>query len=106
MDTSLRAARPRLDEEAIVAPHEVVGESHPKRLERGWVDVWRRDDGVWGVSWSPDGREPDYPGTTHTSEDDRLPAGFPRGFDPERLHAWAAERWAAPPASTADDQAA
>jgi len=71
-------------------------ESHREQVTRGWIEVWRREDGVWGVSWSPYKGDPDYPGTTHTLTDEQRPGDFPMEYDPESLLDWARHRWSGP----------
>jgi hypothetical protein len=68
-------------------------EHRREQLARGWVEVWRRDDGVWGVSFEPYEGDPDYPGVTYTPSDERRPSDFPTDYDPDALMAWAKARW-------------
>jgi hypothetical protein len=72
-------------------------EEHREQVTRGWIDVWLRADGVWGVSWEPYEGDPDYPGASYTPADALRPDDFPTEFDPERLLEWARRRWSGPP---------
>jgi hypothetical protein len=53
-----------------MATHE---ERHEEQVARGWISAWRRDDGVWGVSWHPYQGDPDYPGVTYTGTNSLRP---------------------------------
>jgi hypothetical protein len=64
-----------------------------EQLERGWVEVWRRRDGLWGVSWEPYLGQPDYPGVTYTVRDELRPADFPTAYEPDVLLRWARDQW-------------
>jgi hypothetical protein len=59
----------------------------------GRIEVWRRDDGLFGVSLLPDEGQEDYPGYTYTSTEDNLPGDFPSSYDLEALKAWGRARW-------------
>jgi hypothetical protein len=63
------------------------------QVARGWIEVWRRRDGFWGVSWEPALGQPDYPGVTYTPGDALRPADFPSEYDPSVLLAWARIQW-------------
>jgi hypothetical protein len=67
-----------------------------EQVTRGEISVWRRDDGVWGVSFHPHEGDPDYPGVTYTPTDELRPSDFPSDYDPEALMAWAKARWSGP----------
>ena len=71
-------------------------ESRTERIDRGHVEVWRRDDGVWGVSWEPDEGRSDDPATTYIGGGDLTPPNFPTEYDPEELLAWARNEWGSP----------
>jgi len=71
-------------------------EQHREQLPGGWIHVWRRKDGVWGVSWSAFSGDRDYPGRTYTSTNPVRPDDFPTEYDLEALLDWARRRWGGP----------
>ncbi len=73
-----------------------MAEAHREQLDDGSVEVWRRDDGVWGVSWHPREGQTDYPATTYIGGGDLTPDDFPTEYDPEELLAWARKEWGTP----------
>jgi hypothetical protein len=74
------------------------------RIERVWeqgrIEVWRRSDGIWGVSLLPDEGKRGYPGVTYAPGPD-APPGFPQEYNPDVLLTWARENWQATDTSLA-----
>jgi hypothetical protein len=58
-------------------------------VTRGRIEVWRREDGVWGVGFYPHQGDPDWPGVDYTPNDEKRPRDFPTEYDPEALLTWA-----------------
>jgi len=75
------------------------------RIERVWeqgrIEVWRRSDGIWGVSLLPDEGKRGYPGVTYAPGPD-APPGFPQEYNPDVLLTWARENWQATDTSPVD----
>ena len=71
-----------------------MDESRIEHLGEGRVEVWRRPDGLWGVTWLPHKGHPDYPSVTYTPGDPDSPSDFPNDYDVEALVEWARRRWA------------
>ena len=65
---------------------------HSVRVDGGRIDVWLRDDGLYGVSLLPDEGQPGHPGHSYTSTEDI--EGFPPEYDQEALEVWGRAQWA------------
>lgn len=66
--------------------------SEIEHVQGGRIEVWEREDGLFGVRLLPDQGEPDYPGHSYTSSESHK--GFPDKYDVEALKAWGRARWA------------
>jgi hypothetical protein len=64
-----------------------------ERLQNGWIDLHRGEEGVWRISWAPDEGHPDFPGRTYSPGDPDLPDDYPGPDDVEALIAWGRQRW-------------
>jgi hypothetical protein len=61
-----------------------------ERLRRGRLELYPYGDvGEWGLAWSPDYGEPDWPGHTYWPEDEDLPNDYPDRADADALVEWA-----------------
>jgi hypothetical protein len=63
------------------------------RVEGGRVDVWWREDGVYGVSLLPDKGRPGCRGTSYVPGSADLPDDFPDAYDAEALLTWGRMQW-------------
>jgi hypothetical protein len=62
------------------------------QVDGGRVEVWQREDGVFGVSLLPDDiRHPGYPGRSFLSTEGH--DGFPDEYNAEGLKAWGRALW-------------
>jgi hypothetical protein len=71
-----------------------VDEKHSDyvRVDGGKIEIWQREDGLFGVTTLPDEGQPGYPGHSYTSAEGL--AGFPQTYDVDALRAWDRKRWA------------
>ena len=60
-------------------------------VDGGRIEIWQRDDGLFGVALLPDIGGPSNEGTTYTSTQD--PDGFPATYDEDALEQWARKEW-------------
>jgi hypothetical protein len=72
-------------------------EEHREQIANGTISVWRRPEGLWGVSWTPfEGLAGHVTGgAEYTSKTRPRPAGFPRKYDVAEAMSWARARWGA-----------
>jgi hypothetical protein len=64
-----------------------------ERVEGGRIEVWLREDGMFGVSLLPDEGKADNAagGRSYTSAEGL--SDFPETYDAEALKAWGRKRW-------------
>jgi len=60
------------------------------RVDGGRIEVWKRDDDVFGVSLLADG---ETSGTTYMPNDSLTPTDFPSTYDVPALEAWGRNEW-------------
>jgi hypothetical protein len=63
-----------------------------EQVDKGRVEVWQAENGIFGVRLLPDPGEPGFPGTSYVSTED--PDGFANEFDADVLMEWAKRKWA------------
>ncbi len=61
------------------------------RVDGGKIEIWKNEDGLFGVTLLPDEGQPGYPGFSCTSAEGHT--GFPETYDAEALKAWGQKRW-------------
>jgi hypothetical protein len=63
-----------------------------EHVKGGRIEIWERDDGLFGVTLAPDIGVTGFPGHTYASSE-RI-TGFPETYDEDALMAWGRARWA------------